>query len=128
MRARPQTMLAGVMPVSLPSTSYSGKPATEPISSNEPASTSPATRSRTVSLPWPLWRATLSGPPSSKAIQRRRCSSSSSGFQVILGSVFQRQQRLALGDGALLLHQPARDAPGLLRTHRNVPLHGLDDG
>src|SRR5262245_33697037 len=127
-RARPHTTLAGVSSVRLPSASYSGKPAMDPISSNEPWSTSPAMRSRTVSLPAALWRATLSGPPSSSASRRRLSSSSSSGFQLIVASALERQQRLAFGDHGLLLHQPFGDAPRLLGAHRDMHLHRLDDG
>src|SRR5262245_25202239 len=41
-------------------------------------------RSRTVPRPCACWRATASGPPSSRASSRRRSASSTSGFQLIL--------------------------------------------
>src|SRR5579884_2906533 len=50
---------------------------------NEPGSARRSMRSRTVSLPCACWRATPSGPPMRRASSRRRCSSSTSGIQVI---------------------------------------------
>ncbi len=83
MRPRPITRLAGVNFASLPSASYSALPASVPISWNDPGSSRPSTRSRTVSLPPSCWRLIFSGPPMVRPSFSRLRSSSISGFQLI---------------------------------------------
>src|SRR5580693_10400425 len=80
-------------------------PASVPISSNEPSSSSTARRSRTVSLPASCWRPTLPGPPIRSASSRRRPTSSSSGCHVITKEANQRGFR-CLAPGEALTRRP----------------------
>jgi len=72
-----------VVDCSAPVSSYDAAPLIEPISPKLPGSSSASMRSRTVMRPALCCRATLSGPPISRAMAWRRRSSSSSGSQLI---------------------------------------------
>ena len=81
-RTVPTTMLEGVSAATEPS-SHVAVPASAPISWKVPGSASRSIRSRTVSLPRPCWKATLSGPPICSAMRRCRSISLTSSFQLM---------------------------------------------
>ena len=83
MRARPITKLDGVNSTNRPRLSYWPEPVSEPTSVKESGSVQALMRSRTVSLPAALWRATLSSPPIFAASAWRYAISSTSGCQLM---------------------------------------------
>src|SRR5688572_3543660 len=83
--AVPNTKFEGRNSRRVPSSSYSPRPASMPISWKVAGSARRSMRSRTVSLPNWCWRATFSAPPICRASSSRRRSSSISGFQDING-------------------------------------------